>query len=137
MLLRKSDKEGFEPAEKNLDEVLNQENCFGIYRLVKAEDPEYQQAYIQEKIENYEIKPGECVQIPLVTFQNSFLKFPRITDAPNSMNAKINTKLKQINKTNKFPGRCFGGHVDNNLYYFHGSFQKFICELEKLGYSFS
>ena len=134
-LLRKFPlEEDFEPAEKSLDEVLNNDTCFGIYRIVKPADSEYQQLHIQSRIQSHEIKEGETVRIPLAAFQDNFLKFPRMTDAVNGKDYEIDTKKKLIIPTNTFPGRCFGGHVDTNLYYFHGSFQDFISVLNESGY---
>ena len=133
MLLRNPLLMDFEPAERNLDDVLNNDTCFGIYRIVKPADSEYCQPHIQDRIKSCELREGEIAQIPLVAFQNS-LKFPRMTDAINGKNYKIDTHGKKIVPTNRFPGRCFGGHVDHNLYYFHGSFQNFMVVLNKLGY---
>ena len=134
MLLRKPVLDDFEPAEKTLDDVLNNDTSFGIYRIVKSTDSEYHQSHIQDRIKSFELREGEVAEIPLVAFEDSFLESPRMTDAVNGKNYMIDTCRKKIVPTNAFPGRCFGGHVDHNLYYFHGSFQDFMIILNESGY---
>ena len=131
MMLRKYSLQGYGPAEKGLDEILN-EPLFGIYRIIKPEDAEYKQPLVQGMISSHRIRDGEIARVPLAAYQNSFLEFPRMTDMTEDY--EINTKKKAIIPGKRFPGRCFGGHVESNMYYFHGSFEDFMDSLKQLGY---